>query len=164
MGIIGIVFLLGEDRVWDAGLPNDIITLGRQGHAHPIGHAFNPLSLLLRLNSMGQQSITSLIPNFHDAFLTEARDLKQMDVVVLEDIVDQSTSVSVQVLKSTDINFVDYEEFRLVCKKWLDGMKQLALSFNCVAALFRKIHEIQDARAQVCHGGDGLHFDRVHLI
>lgn len=178
-GIVLVVLDFVGNGLGDEGLSLNIISLLRNSDVDLVGDHFNPRTLELLLNSMGEKSITGSVSNIHDTFFGVSRGFNNGDALVCNDSVDIRSVLLRKVGKSDDVDLVNDEDGGLVLEKGLDRVEELALqnnqymayerkqaylSLNSVTTLFGKVHEVKDSTSQVGKSSDGLHFNGVHLL
>lgn len=87
-----------------------------------------------------------------------------MDSRLEDDFIDERLVFRRQVFVTCDIDLVEDDDDGLVSEQGLNRLEQLALRFDCVAALFGEIHKVETGSSQVGERGDGLHLNDVHVL
>lgn len=183
LGPVGVVLVVLDfvgNGIGDEGLSFNFISLLRNGNVDLVGDHFNPRTLELLLNSMGEKSITGSVSDVHDTFFGVSRGFNNGDALVGKNNVDIRSVFLGKVGKSDNVDLVNDEDGGLILEKGLDRVEELALqdnkydmtyeknqtylSLNSVATLFRKVHEVEDGTSEVRKSSDGLHFNGVHLL
>lgn len=130
LGLVGIVLVVLDfvgNGIGDEGLSLNIISLLRNSDVDLVGDHFNPRTLELLLNSMGEKSITGSVSDIHDTFFCVSRGFNDGDALVCKDSVDIRSVLLREVGKSDDVDLVNDEDGGLVLEKGLDRVEELAL-------------------------------------
>lgn len=130
LGPVGIVLVVLDfvgNGIGDEGLSLNIISLLRNSDVDLVGDHFNPRTLELLLNSMGEKSITGSVSDIHDTFFGVSRGFNDGDALVCKDSVDIRSVLLREVGKSDDVDLVNDEDGGLVLEKGLDRVEELAL-------------------------------------
>ena len=162
---IGLVVLLALlDNVRNEGRTDDVIARLGLCDMQAVEDCVDLVALELRIDTMLEERVASGSLENHDALVRVTGALHVPDALCIDDLVDHSAALGREVVQLGDISLVEDEDGGLVGEQGLDGMEELALRFNRVAALLGKVHEVQDAGLQVGERRDTLHLDVVHLL
>jgi hypothetical protein len=102
--------------------------------------------------------------DLHDALLGEGRHGDEVDVVLGLEIAEKGLGVLAQVVEGDDVDLVEGHDEGLVGEEGLDGVEELDLVLDGVAALLRDIDDEDDGRPQVRQSRDRKHLDGVPLL
>lgn len=127
VGIFLVVLDFVGNSIGDEGLSLNIISLLRNSDVDLVGDHFNPRTLELLLNSMGEKGITGSVSDIHDTFFGVSRSFNDGDALVCKDSVDIRSVLLREVGKSNDVDLVNDEDGGLVLEKGLDRVEELAL-------------------------------------
>lgn len=169
VGVLFVVLSLVADRVGDEGLAldaadgtRDVDAVEDVGDVLAGGSGGGVLELLL--DAGGEEALAGLVADIHDAFFGVAGETQHLDLAGLCDGFEEGEAGRLEVFRTGHIDLVDDEEDDLVGEEGLDGVEELDLGLDGVAALFREVDEVEDGGAEMGNGRDGLHLDRVHLF
>lgn len=115
-------------------------------------------------HSLGEELVTGGVLDSSHTLGGGARQLQKLDIARLKDILELLLVFGLQVLRTSHINLVHDKKNNLVGEQRLDAVEELDLIANRVTALLGQIHEVHDRGPKMGNGGNGLHFDGVHLF
>lgn len=137
-GVVLVVLDFVGNGIGDKGLSLNIISLLRNSDVDLIGDHFNPRTLELLLNSMGEKSITGSVSDVHNTFFGVSRGFNNGDALVGKNSVDIRSVFLREVGKSDDVDLVNDEDGGLILEKGFDRLEELALQKNKYATAYGK--------------------------
>lgn len=162
--ILLVVLLAALDGVGDERRAHDVVARLGLRDVEPVEDRVDLVALELRVDAVLQQRVTRGRLQHGHALVRVARDLDVPHTLRVDDLLDQRAAFRSEVVQARDVGLVEDENGGLVREEGLDGVEELALRLDGVAALLGEIHKVEHARLEVRERGDALHLDVVHLL
>merc|ERR1719219_3113124 len=144
---------------------SDLVVAGlRGGDGEPVHDGLNLLGFVLQLHSVLQQHLAGLRLDVHHAGLSDGAHVHYLHLALLLNGGQHSLLLGAQLGPLQDIRLVGHNQERLVGKQRLDGVEEILLALQGVAALLAGVQEVEDGRSQMGEGSYGLHLNSVPVL
>merc|ERR1719219_2112225 len=144
---------------------SDLVVAGlRGGDGEAVHDGLNLLGFVLQLHPVLQQHLAGLRLDVHHTGLSDGAHVHYFHLALRLNGGQHRLLLSAQLGPLQDIRLVGHNQQWLVGKQRLDGVEQVLLALQSVAALLTGVQEVEDSGPEMGEGSDGLHLYSVPVL
>lgn len=161
---IGSLHLEGEVHLYGGSL--DVIAFLGHGDVDSVDVVFFGADFVFFWNGLfhAHDRFAGLLFDFFDACAFEGAHFKSWEFVFFDPFFDGLLFVLGEFRDSFEVGLAEDDYDGFVFEEGLDGVVQVDLLKDGVAALLRGVDQVEHAALEVGQGGYRLHLDRVHFL